>query len=86
MGIQNNFNKGVNLEFVIMGIALAFNLLVIKWKYEKGRLGDATLDAACLFLITTFFSGTYSALVVGTIASAIISVYLYIFPPKVKFL
>lgn len=74
------------MEFIITGIAVAFNLLVIKWKYEKHRYGDATLDAACLFIVTTVFSGTYSALVVGTIASAIISVYLYIFPPKVNLL
>ena len=65
-----------------MAIAVAFNLMVIKWKYEKQRYSDASLDAVCLFIVTTVFSGTYGSLVVGTIASAIISVYLYIFPPK----
>ena len=68
-----------------MAIAVAFNLMVIKWKYEKKRYSDASLDAACLFTVTTVFSGTYGSLVVGTIASAIISIYLYIFPPKFQF-
>ena len=70
------------MEFIFVAIAVAFNLMVIKWKYEKARYADATLDAVCLFIVTTVFSGTYGSLVVGTIASAIISVYLYIFPPK----
>ena len=68
-----------------MAIAVAFNLMVIKWKYEKARYADATMDAACLFIVTTVFSGTYGSLVVGTIASAIISIYLYVFPPKFQF-
>ena len=70
------------MEFLITGIAVAFNLMVIKWKFEKLRYADASMDALCLFIVTTVFSGTYGSLVVGTIASAIISVYLYIFPPK----
>ena len=73
------------MEFLITGIAVAFNLMVIKWKYEKKRYSDAALDATCLFIVTTVFSGTYGSLVVGTIASAIISIYLYIFPPKFQF-
>jgi hypothetical protein len=47
------------LEFLIVGIAVSFNLLVIKWKYERHRYGDATLDAICLFIVTSVFSGTY---------------------------
>ena len=70
------------MEFILVAIAVAFNLMVIKWKFEKLRYADASMDAACLFIVTTVFSGTYGSLVVGTIASAIISVYLYIFPPK----
>ena len=73
------------MEFLITGIAVAFNLMVIKWKFEKRRYGDASLDACSLFIVTTVFSGTYGSLVVGTIASAIISVYLYIYPPKFSF-
>ena len=70
------------MEFLLVGIAVSFNLLVIKWKYERRRYGDAILDAVCLFIVTSVFSGTYGALVIGTIASAIISVYLYFNPPK----
>lgn len=82
MGIQNTINKGYYLEFLIIGIAVAFNIIVIKWKFDKGRTADAITDL-CLFIVVTFvFSGSYGALVVGTVASALISIYLFISPPK----
>ena len=70
------------MEFTIIGIAVFFNLAIIKWKIDKERYLDAGLDFAALVAITIFFSGSYSGLVVGTIASALFSVYLLISPPK----
>lgn len=70
------------MEFLLIGLAVAFNCMVIKVKFERGRTADGALDAALLVLITVVFSGTYGALVVGTIASAFISIFLLINPPK----
>ena len=70
------------MEFAFIGVAVAFNFLVIKAKFEKARFADAFLDFFALAIIAFFFSSSYGALVVGTVASAIISIYLYIFPPK----
>ena len=67
---------------LIMGIALAFNFLIIKWKFEHNRTSDAALDAGLLALIGVVFSSTITGLMIGTIASAIISLYLLAFPPK----
>lgn len=58
--------------------------MILKWKYEKGRYADASLDFLCLALIAIFFSGSFGALVVGTVGSALISIYLLISPPKLK--
>jgi hypothetical protein len=74
--------KEFHLEFAIIGIAVFFNIAVIKWKYDKGRFADATLDFACLVAVSILFSGSYAALVVGTISSALVSIYLLISPPK----
>jgi hypothetical protein len=52
------------------------------WKFRRGRTADALTDASLLALITVVFSGTFGALVVGTIASAVISIYLFISPPR----
>lgn len=70
------------MEFVIIGIAVAFNLAVVKWKIDKERYLDAALDFAALVAITIFFSNSYGALVVGTIGSALFSLYLLVSPPK----
>ena len=69
------------MEFLIIGIAVAFNFLIIKEKLQRGRYEDGIFDLALLALLTMVFSGTYGALVVGTIASAFISLYFMISPP-----
>lgn len=70
------------MYLLIVGIAVAFNLLVIKFKYDRQRYADALLDLTLLALIAVFFSGSFNALVTGTIASAIISVVLLFSPTK----
>ena len=67
--------------FIIIGLAAAFNMIIIKIKLEKKRYEDALFDGLCLVAITVFFSGSFGALVVGTIASAVISLYLMASPP-----
>lgn len=74
------------MEFFIIGIAVAFNFLIIKAKLEHNRFADACLDAALLVGISLLFSGSYGGLVVATVASAIISIYLYFSPPQLQFL
>lgn len=70
------------MEYLIIGIAVAFNMLVIKYKFEKGRFADAILDFSLLTVLSFLFMGSYAGLVVSTVASAIISIYLYFVPPK----
>ena len=67
---------------MIMGFALAFNMIVIKMKFEHGRSGDAWFDLGSLVILGWLFSGSVGGLAMGTIASAIISVYLFFSPPK----
>ena len=66
--------------FLIIGIAVAFNFIVIIRKYRLHRYFDAFLDMSILAIICFLFSGTFSALTTGTIASAFVSFYLYFNP------
>jgi hypothetical protein len=50
-------------------------------KFEQKRWEDASLDLGLLILVTLVFGGSYAGLVVGTISSMIISIYLYASPP-----
>lgn len=70
------------MEGLIIGIAAAFNLLIIVKKFEKKRFADAILDGILLLLLSKMFGGTLGGMVIATIGSAIISLYLLKNPPK----
>ena len=70
------------IMFAVIGIAVAFNFLIIKWKFEHSRYSDAVFDIATLAIISFLFAGSFGGLVVATVASAVISLYLLAFPPK----
>jgi len=73
------------MEAIIMGLAVAFNLMVIKYKIEHKRFSDGIMDLSMLILIGIFFSSSTEALMIGTMASAFISIFLYFNPPKFQF-
>lgn len=70
------------MEYILIGITVFFNIAIIMWKFERNRYADASLDTALLVLVALLFSGSYGALVVGTVASALVSLYLLVSPPK----
>lgn len=71
------------MEILIIGVALAFNIIVILLKFKFNRKQDALIDAVLLTLVTIVFSGSEKALIIGTIGSALVSIYLLISPVKV---
>ncbi len=71
------------MEFILIGLAVAANIIFVLFKYERKRYADATLDLILLVVVAMLFSSSYGALVVGTIASLVISIYLYANPPNI---
>jgi len=69
------------MEFLILGIVVASNIIIIKMKFDKGRTEDGIFDTLLLLGITILFSGSYAGLIVGTIASLFISLFLLASPP-----
>ena len=74
--------NGVSL--FMLGIAVAFNFIILIHKYRKSRYFDATLDLCILAAICFVFKGTFSALVTGTVASMLVSFYLLFKPVKLN--
>ena len=66
--------------FLIIGICVAFNFIVLIRKYRLKRYADACLDMFIFICICFLFSGSFSSLVTGTIASMFVSFYLYFNP------
>ena len=69
------------MEFIIIGIVSALNLIVIVHKFKKGRVEDGVFDAILFTLMASLFSGSYGGMVVAMISSLIISIYLLASPP-----
>lgn len=69
------------MEFLIIAIVTAINLIVIKMKFDRARYEDALFDIAFLVLVGYLFSGSYGGMVVAMGASMVMSIYLFISPP-----
>jgi len=67
---------------LLAGVAVFFNISVLYWKFTHGRQNNAYLDAAVLGGVMWLFSGTLGALIIGTIASALFSIFLISSPPS----
>ena len=69
------------MEAIIIAIVAAFNMLIIKWKMEHKRYEDALLDTVILIVLASLFSNTLGGMIIATISSFIVSIYLLFSPP-----
>jgi len=70
------------ISVLIIGTAVASNIIVIMWKFNKGRLSDALLDGSLLITVSYVLKASTFGLMVGTVASCIVSMWLIFFLQK----
>jgi len=70
------------VSFLIIGLVVCVNIIFLLYKFEKRRYADGLTDAALLLIVGAVFSNSEGALIIGSIASMFISMYLYVKPPK----
>lgn len=70
------------MEYVLIGLVSAFNMLIIKFKVDRKRYQDAFFDSALMVLLAYMFSGSFGGMVVAMVASLVISVFFFLSPPK----
>ena len=70
---------------LIMGLAAAFNVLIILKKIRLKRYEDAIIDAGILALLSWVFGGTLGGMMIATVASAVVSLSLLVTPPMFNF-
>lgn len=70
------------MEFILIGIAVAFNILIVLWKFQHNRILDGFVDGTLLVAVAALFSGSTALLIIGTIGSLIVSIYLLFSPIK----
>jgi len=72
------------MEYLIIGLVTAANVLILKIKAEKNRWADLFFDVTVLLFLSFLFSKTLGGLTIAMISSFVVSVYLYFYPPKIK--
>lgn len=70
------------MEFLVLGLVVAVNFIVVKLKLDRKRWEDALFDVLTMATVMMLFSGSYAGLVVGSVASLFISLYFFISPPQ----
>lgn len=71
------------MDILIVGVVTALNFILIYYKYQSGRIADATLDLTTFVIICSVFSiAGQGGIYVGMIASFIVSIYLFFNPPR----
>lgn len=70
------------MEALVIGIATAFNFIVIMFKFKRGRWEDAIFDTLIFIVISYMFAGTISGMSVGMVASAVVSIWMWFDPPN----
>ena len=70
------------MELLIVSIAVFLNFGLLKWKLDRERWGDLTLDIATLGALSYLFGGTMGGMIIALCAGAMMSLYLLVSPPK----
>ena len=70
------------MEFLLVGIVSALNLIVIIQKFKRGRIENGIFDTVLFTLLSLMFSGSYGGMIIAMISSLIISIYLWFSPPE----
>lgn len=70
------------MEYLVLGLVVAVNFIVIKIKLAKNRWEDSLFDFLLLITLMILFSGSFSGLIVSSIASLFISLYFFASPPQ----
>jgi len=69
---------------LILGLVVAFNFCIIIAKVQRGVWLNAILDVLIFGAIVVIFIGSFSALMVGAIASFMVSMFLWIWRPDLR--
>jgi len=65
---------------VALGIAVLFNFIILRIKWNRGEYSNVGVDLGMLLLLNIFFGGSILGVVSATFGSTLISLYLMKYP------
>lgn len=70
------------MTFLLLGIAMGFNVIIIVIKFKSRQYANAVLDIGVFIMLAAILGGTLGGMVIATISSAIFSLYLLVSPVR----
>jgi len=70
------------MTFLLLGIAMGFNVIIIVIKFKDRQYANAVLDIGVFIMLAAILGGTLGGMVIATISSAIFSLYLLVSPVR----
>lgn len=64
------------VEILVVGIAIGFNFIILKYKYDKERYGDLFMDVTVMLVLSYLFGGTILGLAAAMVGGMLVSLYL----------
>ena len=61
---------------IIVGLAIGFNFIILKWKFDHGRHNDLIMDVAVLLILSYLFGGTILGMAAAMVGGMLVSLYL----------
>ena len=61
---------------IIVGLAIGFNFIILKWKYDHGRYNDLVMDISVLLILAYLFGGTILGMAAAMVGGMLVSLYL----------
>ena len=68
---------------IALGIAVLFQFIILRIKWNRGNYADVMVDVAMLTLLNIIFGGSILGVVSATAGSTLISLYLIWYPIKI---
>jgi NhaP-type Na+/H+ or K+/H+ antiporter len=66
------------MEYLIIGIATGFNILLVISKFRRKYYDEAFIEISTLLFISYLFQGTLGGVIIGMIGSVVVSIYLIV--------
>ena len=61
---------------IVVGLAIGFNFIILKWKYDRERYNDLVMDIGVLLILSYLFGGTILGMAAAMVGGMLVSLYL----------
>jgi multisubunit Na+/H+ antiporter MnhB subunit len=73
------------MSVLIFAIVTVFNIIVLRYKWNKKHKLDAAFDLTFMLILLSIFGGSFEGTIIAMATGGLLSVYLWICPPKIRF-